>query len=122
MSKHIPEDKYSQGTRDVEVVELRDIQYEYALLAAQLELVQKDPQLLASIGENQPLLLCALCNNPYSIELLRSPSGVVSRLAQSNKFDLALATAQSLDVDMSELFAQLTMRCLRIARNPDTVL
>ena len=50
LSKHIPESRYTGGTRDVEVVELRDIQYEYALLVAQLELVQNDPRLLASIG------------------------------------------------------------------------
>jgi hypothetical protein len=33
------------------VVELRDIHYEYALLAAQLELVHKDQRLLAATGK-----------------------------------------------------------------------
>ncbi|KAI0092550.1 nucleoporin Nup120/160-domain-containing protein [Irpex rosettiformis] len=104
LSKHIPESSYTGGTRDAEVIELNDIQYEYALLVAQIELVQNDPRLLASI------------------ELLRSPSGVVSKLAQLSKFDLAIATAKSLGVDMSELFTLLTTQCLRLARNPDLAL
>ncbi|KAI0698869.1 nucleoporin Nup120/160-domain-containing protein [Cytidiella melzeri] len=101
LSKHIPESKYTSGKRDAEVVELRDILYEYALLAAQLELLQQDHRLLSSK------------------ELLRSPSTVVRKLAQLNKFDMAIDTAKSLDVDMSELFGLLTTQCLRLARNPD---
>ncbi|KAI0347005.1 hypothetical protein BDW22DRAFT_1367225 [Trametopsis cervina] len=103
LSKHIPESRYTVGKRDTEVVELADIQYEYVLLAAQLELLRKDPRLLASI------------------ELLLSPAAVVLRLAQAHKFDMAMSTAISLGVDMSDLFAQLTTQCLRLSRNPDLI-
>ena len=59
LSKHIPEDRYSTGKRDAEVVELADIQYEYTLLSAQIELVKRDPQILAAGGKSvcAPLLL-----------------------------------------------------------------
>ncbi len=50
LSKHIPESKYAIGKRDAEVVELPDIQYEYALLSAQVELVKRSPALLAVGG------------------------------------------------------------------------
>lgn len=123
MSKHIPESKYAVGKRDAEVVELGDIQYECALLAAQLEAVRKNPRLLASIGQSgfsfdEHELMCSAS----TAELLLSPAAVVLKLAQLNKFNMAIATAKSLDVDLSELFAHLTMQCLRLARNPDIVL
>jgi hypothetical protein len=54
LAKHIPQDKYSVGKRDAEVVELADIQYDFALLDAQLELVKRDPTLLGSIGRAWP--------------------------------------------------------------------
>lgn len=44
------------------------------------------------------------------------------RLAQSNRFNLAMATASSLKVDMTDLFAHLTTQCLRLSRNPDSVM
>ena len=50
MSRHIPENKYAIGKRDAEVVELSDIQYEYALLSAQVELVKRSPTLLSAGG------------------------------------------------------------------------
>ena len=50
LSKHIPESKYALGKRDAEVVELKDMQYEYALLSARVELVRRDPTLLSSGG------------------------------------------------------------------------
>jgi hypothetical protein len=55
-------------------------------------------------------------------DVLLSPASIVLRLGQANQFDMAMATARSLDVDMSELFAILTIQCLRLSRNPDTVL
>ena len=39
------------GKRDSEVVELKDMQYEYALLSARIELVREDPTLLSAGGE-----------------------------------------------------------------------
>jgi nuclear pore complex protein Nup160 len=55
-------------------------------------------------------------------ELFLPPSLIVLRLAQSNRFDMAMATASSLKVDMTELFAHLTNQCLRLSRNPDDVM
>ncbi|KAI0637706.1 nucleoporin Nup120/160-domain-containing protein [Trametes polyzona] len=104
LSKHIPESKYALGRRDAEMVELKDMQYEYALLAARVELARREPTLL-SAGE-----------------LALPASSIVLRLAQANKFNTAMATARSLDVDMSDLFGHLTGRCLRLSRRPDAVL
>ena len=56
LSKHIPEDKYALGNRDSEVVELKDMQYEYALIAARVELAQRDPTTLSAGGEFFPHL------------------------------------------------------------------
>lgn len=44
------------------------------------------------------------------------------RLAQLGRFNVAMSTARSLNVDMSDLFAHLTGQCLRLAKNPDSVL
>lgn len=46
---------------------------------------------------------------------------VVSKLAEIDCFDLAISTAQSLDVDMTDIFELLTVQCLRLARNPAIV-
>ncbi|THG99568.1 hypothetical protein EW026_g2819 [Hermanssonia centrifuga] len=103
LSRHIPEGKFALGKRDTEVVELPDIRYEYALLSAQVELIRKTPMLLASA------------------DLLLSPDAVVLKLAHLSRFDMALSTARSLNVDLSDIFAHLTTQCLRLARNPDAV-
>ncbi|KAH9950096.1 nucleoporin Nup120/160-domain-containing protein [Amylocystis lapponica] len=104
LSKHIPEGRYALGKRDAEVVELADIQFEYALLSARLELIRKDPTLL-SAGES-----------------FLTPHSIVLRLAQANRFNTAIATARSLNVDMSELFGYLAGQCLRLSRNPEAVI
>ncbi|KAL7282041.1 hypothetical protein ACG7TL_003508 [Trametes sanguinea] len=104
LTKHIPESKYATGRRDAEMVELKDMQYEYALLSARVEVVRRDPTLL-SAGD-----------------LAFPPPSLVLRLAQWNRFNTAMTTARSLDVDMSDLFSHLTNRCLRLSRNPDAVM
>ncbi|TFK87436.1 hypothetical protein K466DRAFT_663014 [Polyporus arcularius HHB13444] len=104
LTKQIPEDKYALGKRDSEVVELKDMQCEYTLLSARVELVRRDPTLL-SAGE-----------------FALPPPSIVIRLAQANRFNTAMATARSLDVDMSDLFGHLTGRCLRLSRHPDSVM
>jgi len=104
LSKHIPESKFAVGKYDSEIIDLADIQYEYALLSARLDLVRKDPSLLTS-GE-----------------FLLPPISIVLKLAQSNRFNTAMATARSLDIDMSDLFTHLTRQCLRISRSPDSVI
>lgn len=104
LSKHIPESKFAVGKYDSEIIDLADIQYEYALLCARLDLVRKDPSLLSS-GQ-----------------FLLPPTSIVLKLAQSNRFNTAMATARSLNIDMTDLFAHLTGQCLRISRSPDSVI
>ena len=55
-------------------------------------------------------------------ELLLSPANVVLKLAQTNQFDRALSVAQSLNVDMADIFTHLTMQCMRLARRPESFL
>ena len=50
LSQYIPENRFTTDARASEVVPLSDIQYEYALLLAQLELVKRDPKTLAAGG------------------------------------------------------------------------
>jgi len=104
LSKHIPEDKYTVGKRDMEVIELTDIQYEYTLLSARVELIKTDPTLLTGGG--------------FSM----LPSSIVMRLAHLGRFNIAMSTARSLEVDMSDLFAHLTSQCLRISKNSESVI
>jgi len=102
LSKYIPESRFTPGTHDSEVVALSEIQYELALLSARMEIVQREPA-LSSFGD-------------------LPPESIVLRLAQSNRFSLAMATASSLKLDMTDLFAHLTTQCLRLSRNPDAVI
>ncbi|KAJ7087255.1 nucleoporin Nup120/160-domain-containing protein [Mycena belliarum] len=102
LSKHIPESRFTPGTHDSEVVTLSEIQYEHALLSAQLDVIQREPA------------LSSFADIP--------PESIVLRLAQANRFNAALATASSLKVDMTDLFAHLTTQCLRLSRNPDAVI
>ncbi|KZT74501.1 hypothetical protein DAEQUDRAFT_195531 [Daedalea quercina L-15889] len=104
LSRHIPESRYSVGKRDAEIVHLFDMQYEYTLLSARLELIRRDPTLLSAGG------------------LTLSPPSIIMRLAQTNLFSLAMATARCLKEDMTDLFGHLTRQCLRLSRNPDAVL
>ncbi|KAI0307403.1 nucleoporin Nup120/160-domain-containing protein [Multifurca ochricompacta] len=104
LTKHIPEDKFSGGKRDLEIVKLSDVIAEYTFLSAQLDLVRKDPELLRTSAT------------------IRSPESVVLRLVQSNRFNLAMATARTLGVDLTDLFSHLTRQCLRLSHSPDTAL
>ncbi|KIK65722.1 hypothetical protein GYMLUDRAFT_158902 [Collybiopsis luxurians FD-317 M1] len=103
ITSNIPESKFSPGKYENEIVQLADIQYEYTLFSAQLDLVGRDSSL-------QP-----------ATEIFLPPASIVLRLAQSNRFNMALATARSLEVDMTDLFAHLTTQCLRLSHNPDVV-
>ncbi|KAF9468851.1 nucleoporin Nup120/160-domain-containing protein [Collybia nuda] len=104
LSRHIPENRYAPGKPDAEIVHLADIQYDHVLLSAQIDIIQKDLSVLSSA------------------EFLLPPSSIVLRLAQSNRFNFAMATARSLKVDMTDLFTHLTGQCLRLSRNPDAVI
>jgi nuclear pore complex protein Nup160 len=118
---HIPEARFAHGTHDTEVVDLTDMQYEYALLSARLDLLRRDNTVLSDGGKS--------CRNCYDVEtdvktpdFFLSPSLIVLRLIHSSRFNMAMATARSLDVDMTDLFAHLTGQCLRLSRDPDSVM
>ncbi|KAJ3863652.1 nucleoporin Nup120/160-domain-containing protein [Lentinula novae-zelandiae] len=100
ITRNIPESRYSLGKHENEIIQLTDIQYEYTLLSAQIAVIPALPSLT---------------------EILPLPSSIILKLAQSNRFNMALATARSLDVDMTDLFAHLTVQCLRLSHNPDVV-
>jgi hypothetical protein len=50
LSKYIPASKFAVGKRDAEMVRMSDMQREYALVTARLDLLRKDPNLLAAGG------------------------------------------------------------------------
>ncbi|KAF8574446.1 hypothetical protein K439DRAFT_1399027 [Ramaria rubella] len=104
LSKHIPDDKYHLGCRDAEVVDLADLRYEYTLVHSRLELVKRQPDLLAA-----------------SQHFLSGPQ-IVSAYAQAGSYDYAMSAARSLDVDMTELFERLTVQCLRLTRRGEAAL
>lgn len=54
LTKYIPEDKFSPGKFDVEIIHLADMERHYSLFVAQLDLVAKDPTLISSPGEFCP--------------------------------------------------------------------
>ncbi|KAJ7672857.1 nucleoporin Nup120/160-domain-containing protein [Mycena rosella] len=120
LSKYIPESRFTAGTHDSEVVTLSEIQYEHALLSAQLDIIQREPALSSFGGRLSEL------RDEYIIDIVfptdLPPQSIVLRLAQANKFSLAMATASSLKVDMTDLFAHLTTQCLVLSRNPDAVI
>ncbi|KAF8076014.1 nucleoporin Nup120/160-domain-containing protein [Lyophyllum atratum] len=103
LSRLIPEHRFTPGKFDSDIIHLPDMEYDYALLAAQIDILRRDPALSASP------------------EFLIPPPVIVLRLAQANRFSQAMATARSLKVDMTDLFCHLTGQCLRLSRNPDTV-
>ncbi|KAG0698850.1 nucleoporin Nup120/160-domain-containing protein [Suillus ampliporus] len=104
LSKNIPDSTFTGDKQDSEIVNLSNIKHDYTLLSARLWLIRRDPTLLSAA------------------DVLLPPVSIVLRLGQANQFDMAMATARSLDVDMSELFSTLTSQCLRLSRNPDAVL
>lgn len=52
LSRFIPEEKYSDGNRDIELVEISDIKHEYTLLGAQVELIRIQPHFLFVNGKS----------------------------------------------------------------------
>jgi nuclear pore complex protein Nup160 len=60
--------------------------------------------------------------DPTETEFLLAPTSIVLKLAQCNRFNTAMATARSLNIDMTDLFAHLTGQCLRISRSPDSIM
>ncbi|KAF9452001.1 hypothetical protein P691DRAFT_795643 [Macrolepiota fuliginosa MF-IS2] len=101
---HVPDNKFSSRRYDAEIVHLSDMQYDCVLLRAQIDLIHKDPSLLSSQ------------------EFLMPPTLIVMRLINMNFYEQALTTARALDVDMTDIFTQLTVHCLRLAGHSDAIL
>jgi nuclear pore complex protein Nup160 len=123
LTRHIPEDRFASGKRDLEIVKLSDVIAESTLLSAQLDLVRKEPELIRSNGKHgtsYPKYEELILN--IAIATLRSPESVVLRLVLNNRFNPAMATARTLEVDMTDLFSHLTRQCLLLSRNPEAVL
>jgi len=55
LSRHIPEELYAPGKRDMEIVSVNDIHYDYTLLSAQLELTKADPTFIVGPGSSTAL-------------------------------------------------------------------
>ncbi|KDR83495.1 hypothetical protein GALMADRAFT_55353 [Galerina marginata CBS 339.88] len=104
LSKHIPESKYISSKYDAEIIYLADMEYDCSLLRAQIEMIKREPSILSSP------------------EYLLPPSIIVMRLAQANQYSQAMAAARSLKIDMTDLFIHLTNQCIRLSRNPGSVL
>lgn len=120
LSKHIPEELYASGRRDMEIVSVNEIRYDYTLLSAQLELTKADPTFIVGPG-SLSLPLTTPCKTHAFSGFLSTHSAIVMRLAQLNKFNTAMSTARSLDVDMAELFVHLTTQCLKLSRHPNSI-
>jgi nuclear pore complex protein Nup160 len=115
---HVPEGKYSSRKHDGEIVHLSDMQYDCALLRAQIDLIRKDPSILTSQGKSICLLIqCSI--HIFSTEFLIPPALVVMRLVNMNFYEQALTTARTLGVNMTDTFSQLTVHCLRLKNTPD---
>lgn len=58
----------------------------------------------------------------FNLDFLISPTLIVMRLAHANLYTQAMATARSLKIDMTDLFAHLTNQCVRLTREPNLVM
>ncbi|KAG6833626.1 hypothetical protein H0H87_004253 [Tephrocybe sp. NHM501043] len=56
-ARHIPENKFTPGKSDSDLVRLADIEYDYALLAAQIDIIRRDPTILSSPEDTSDWLL-----------------------------------------------------------------
>ena len=98
-----------------------DIHYDYTLLSAQLELTKADPTFIVGPGNPHYHPCCSIPSLHGSSGLFSMPPAIVMRLAQLNRFNTAMSTARSLDVDMTELFVHLTTQCLKLSRHPNAI-
>ncbi|KAG2013470.1 hypothetical protein CC2G_010381 [Coprinopsis cinerea AmutBmut pab1-1] len=97
-SKHIPESQFISSKYGASIVHLGDMRRNYTLLSAQIDLIKREPTILASP------------------EFLLPPPVIVMRLVHSNLLNQALNVASGLKVDMTDLFISLTTQCIRLSR------
>ncbi|TFK29339.1 hypothetical protein FA15DRAFT_610509 [Coprinopsis marcescibilis] len=98
-SKYIPESRFISSKHGVEVVHLKDMRGQHTLLAAQIDIIKREPDIL---------------NSP---EFLLPPPVIVLRLAHNNLINQALNVASSLNVDMTDLFIKLTTQCIHLSKS-----
>ncbi len=97
LTRYIPASAYSQRVREIRVVSVEDVRREYTLALARLELVKRYPDLA------------------YSTTVLR-PSDAVLLFVNSDSFDSAFGMAWCLGVDMTPIFAALTIKAVALTR------
>lgn len=122
LSRNIPDDKYHKACRDVEVVDLADLRHEYTLVSSRLELIRRQPDLLAASRK-----CCSTHRERTRVHVAHTEhfltgEQIVSAYAQAGSYDYAMSVARSMGVDMKELFERLTLQCLRLARRGEAML
>ncbi|WVQ80541.1 hypothetical protein IAT38_002646 [Cryptococcus sp. DSM 104549] len=100
VTSFIPEEEFTQGKRPVDLITLQDIQMEYTMVLARVSLTQRIPDLLE-----------------HGVSV--SPEEIVGLLVQQGMYDLALSSAATLEVDMTEMFKSLATRCVELSRLPE---
>ena len=99
------------------------MEYDCALLRAQIDSIRREPTLLSSPGMSTiGLLIKSSVINMFLLEFLLTPAVIVMRLAHANQQNQAMTIARSLKVDMTDLFIHLTNQCVRLTRNPGSIL
>ncbi|WVQ72883.1 hypothetical protein IAR50_002444 [Cryptococcus sp. DSM 104548] len=97
MTTYIPEEEFTAGKKPVDIITLEDIQAEYALVLSKLRLSSKTPDL-------------------YDHGIVISPQETVGLFVQRGMYDVALSSAASLQVDMTDLFQSLAAKCVELSR------
>ncbi|KAG6888649.1 hypothetical protein C0992_007907 [Termitomyces sp. T32_za158] len=59
LTKQVPEDKFTAGISDSDIIQLTDIQYDHALLSAQIDIIRRDPTILSSPAREAPENACS---------------------------------------------------------------
>ncbi|KAH8923593.1 hypothetical protein BT69DRAFT_1350037 [Atractiella rhizophila] len=91
----IPDSHFSKDAVKIDVVEVEDIRKEYTMAVSRLQLADDYPELLQR-------------SNPLT------PDVVVSLLAETEAYETAFSVAARLEEDMSNIFAILAEKCLRL--------
>jgi nuclear pore complex protein Nup160 len=95
------------------------LQYDCALLRAQIDLIRNDPGLISSQGEFTNHLSMIDFLTLYFKDLLIPPALIVMRLANMDFYEKALKTARALEVDTTDVFTKLVVHCLRLSRSSE---
>ncbi|TIA99298.1 hypothetical protein E3P96_02943 [Wallemia ichthyophaga] len=97
LTTHIPESEFNNESKTLEIVRIEDIRHDYTLVLARLQLAQEFPELTHA-------------------NLSMAPEDIVALFTQRGLFSVAIATARTLDVDMTGIFTNLSSRCLQLSK------